>query len=106
MNKLLICSLLAIAAGHAMAQNSDASEQRAPVLDSKPQLAADAARQSRPMGQVRAAGGDELTSAVNDNIGADRAGQRGEQLARTRDQRHPGHAPSTQGGTPDSPGAK
>jgi hypothetical protein len=106
MNKLLTLSLLALVGTPAFAQNSDASSQRSPVFDSKPQLAAARAERSRPAGVVTQTHGDELASAQEAGVGADRAAVRGEQLAQTRSQRHPGHTQHTQGGTPDMADAK
>ena len=98
---------LAATAGLAHAQaGGDASSMRWPVLDSKPQLRAEAKKDARTPGKVKAVGGDELNTAESDNIGGDKSARSGQTRVALREARHPDRTPAQQGGTPDLPGAK
>jgi len=98
---------LAATAGLAHAQAvGDASSTRSPILDSKPQLRAEAKKDARTPGKVKAVGGDELKTAEDDSIGSDKSAKSGQTRVASREARHPDRKPAQQGGTPDLPGAK
>ncbi|AVQ85002.1 MULTISPECIES: cell envelope biogenesis protein TolA [unclassified Variovorax] len=98
---------LAATAGLAHAQaGGDASSTRSPILDSKPQLRAEAKKDARTPGKVKAVGGDELKTAEDDSIGSDKSAKSGQTRVASREARHPDRKPAQQGGTPDLPGAK
>ncbi|MDM0015219.1 cell envelope biogenesis protein TolA [Variovorax sp. J22P168] len=100
-------ALLALASVLAHAQPSgDASSNRSPILNSKPQLRAEQEKDARPSGKVKAIGGDELKSPEDDSIGSDKSAAAGQQRVTTREARHPDRRPPAQAGTPDLPGAK
>ncbi|MDM0032340.1 cell envelope biogenesis protein TolA [Variovorax sp. J22P271] len=105
---LAVLALAAAAAmGTAQAQPSgDASSTRSPILNSKPQLRAEAKKDARAPGQVKAIGGDEIKTAENDSIGNDKAGLTAQKHVASREARHPNRQVTPQGGTPDLPGAK
>jgi len=95
------------AIGTAQAQPSgDASSTRSPILNSKPQLRAEAKKDARAPGQVKAIGGDEIKTAEDDSIGNDKAGLAAQKRVASREARRPDRRATPQGGTPDLPGAK
>lgn len=102
---LLLASAFTISVVHAQ-PSGDASSQRQPIFNSKSQLRAEKQKDARPAGQVKATGGDERTSELNDDIGDDKSGKTAQRRVAAREKRYPGRTPTPQGGTPDLPGAK
>lgn len=107
MSRFLALSIVAIFATVANAQSDgDASSQRSPILNSKPQLRAEKQKDARPAGRVKSAGGDELATPEGDNIGSGSSAATAQKRVETRETRYPNRKPPQQGGTPDLPGAK
>lgn len=89
-----------ISAGvHAQAPAGASSEGQV-ITNSKSQDRAQAKDNAKVQGQVKKAGGDELTSTENDAIGTGKAATAGQNKINARDAKHPNRAQSTQGGTP------
>ena len=107
MSKFLTLSVIALFASVANAQpDGDASSQRSPILNSKPQLRAEKQKDARPAGRVKPAGGDELATPEGDDIGSDSGAAAAQKRVEKREARYPDRKPVQQGGTPDLPGAK
>ncbi|HSV58032.1 MAG TPA: cell envelope biogenesis protein TolA [Variovorax sp.] len=106
MSKVLAVMIAGMFAVGAYAQNPSGQSAEQGNTNSKSQQRADAKKASKPQGQVKAAGGDTLKTPEGGAIGADKAAASGEARKDTRDTRKPGRAKTTQGGTPDMPGAK
>jgi hypothetical protein len=70
------------------------------VAGGKAESAGEARKAMRPQGQVRPQAGDAAKTPEGSGVGTDRAAMAGERRAETRDERRPGKAKSTQGGTP------
>lgn len=101
MSKILAVMIAGFFAAGAYAQNpAGASSEQAPITNSKAQVRAQAKVSAKPAGKVKVAGGDEAKTAEGGAIGTDKAAIAGEKREQTRDARRPGHAKTTQGGTP------
>ena len=108
MSKVLAMMIAGLFAFAAHAQNPKAPEQGSPP-DPKAVSKAEAKRATKPQGQVKETGGpkNDQTGA----IGTDKSAMAGEKRAQTRDDRRRAKdgsvkPKSTQGVTPDAPGAK
>jgi hypothetical protein len=112
MSKILAVMIAGLFAAGAYAQNpSGTSDEQGNVTNTKPQQRATAKRSTKAQGQVKAPGGDAPMTAEGGAVGTDKAAQNGEKRAETRDTRRTNKdgskkRPTTQGGTPDMPGAK
>jgi len=107
MSKVLAVMIAGLFAVGAYAQNpAGTSSVQGNATNSKPQQRAEAKKDSKAAGQVKAPGGDAPKSAEGGAVGSDKAAVAGEARKDTRDQRRPGKKKTTQGGTPDMPGAK
>jgi hypothetical protein len=103
MKKILSAMIAGLFVAGAYAQ--PATQEAAPVTDTKPQIRAEAKKDARPAGQVKAMGGDEGKTAEGGAIGNDKAAVAGEKRKATRDARRRNKdgsikRKSTQGGTP------
>jgi hypothetical protein len=106
MSKVLAVMIAGLFAVGAYAQNPAGQSAEQGNLNSKSQQRADAKRATKPKGEVKPAGGDTLNTPEGGAIGTGKAAAAGEARKDTRDTRKPGRAKTTQGGTPDMPGAK
>ncbi len=107
MSKVLAVMIAGLFAAGAYAQNpAGTSAEQGNATNSKSQQRAEARKASKAQGQVKPAGGDTLKTSEGGAIGGDKASAAGEARKDTRDTRKPGRAKTTQGGTPDMPGAK
>lgn len=106
MSKVLAVMIAGLFAAGAYAQNPAGQTAEQGNLNTKSQQRAEARKAAKPQGQVRKTGGDTVTSSESAVVGNDKATAAGEARKSTRDQRKPGRAKTTQGGTPDMPGAK
>ena len=71
------------------------------IATGKSDAAAEARKARRPAKPTPKTAGDVTASAESSLRAPDKAEQAGERRAATRDQRRPGHARTTQGGTPE-----
>jgi hypothetical protein len=106
MSKVLAVMIAGLFAVGAYAQNPSGQSSEQGNVNSKSQQRADAKRATKPKGEVKPAGGDTLKSSETAVVGSDKSTAAGEARKDTRDTRKPGRAKTTQGGTPDMPGAK
>ena len=106
MSKVLAVMMAGLFAVGAYAQNPAGQTAEQGNLNTKQQQRAEARKAAKPQGQVRKSGGDTATSSESAVVGSDKATAAGEVRKSTRDTRKPGRAKTTQGGTPDMPGAK
>ena len=106
MSKVLAVMIAGLFAAGAYAQNPAGQTAEQGNLNTKSQQRAEARKNSKPQGQVRKSGGDTNTSTESAVVGSDKATAAGEARKSTRDQRKPGRAKTTQGGTPDMAGSK
>jgi len=106
MSKVLAVMIAGMFAAGAYAQNPAGTSAEQGNLNTKSQQRAEARKASKTPGQVKPAGGDTLKTPEGGAIGGDKASAAGEARKNTRDERKPGRAKTTQGGTPDMPGAK
>ena len=106
MSKVLAVMIAGMFAVGAYAQNPKGQSAEQGNVNTKSQQRADEKRASKPKGQVNPAGGDTLKTPEGGAVGTDKAAIAGEARKDTRDERKPGRAKTTQGGTPDMPGAK
>jgi len=106
MSKVLAVMMAGLFAVGAYAQNPAGQSAEQGNLNTKSQQRAEARKNAKPQGQVRKSGGDTATSSESAVVSSDKASASGEARKQTRDQRKPGRAKTTQGGTPDMPGAK
>jgi len=106
MSKVLAVMMAGLFAAGAYAQNPSGMSSEQGNLNTKSQQRAEARKNAKPQGQVRKTGGDTATSSETAVVGSDKATAAGEARKNTRDQRKPGRARTTQGGTPEDAGAK
>jgi len=107
MSKVLAVLIAGLFAAGAYAQNpTGTSPEQGNVTNTKPQVRAEAKKAAKPAGKVAPTAGDNAKTAEGGAVGTDKAAVSGEKRRSTRDQRRPGKRKSTQGGTPDMPGAK
>ena len=112
MSKILAALIAGLFAAGAYAQNpAGTTPEQGNATNSKSQQRAEARKDARPAGQVQAPAGDQAKTPEGGAVGTDKAAQAGETRAQTRDQRRRNKdgsvkRRSTQGGTPDMPGAK
>lgn len=106
MSKVLAVMIAGLFAAGAYAQNPAGQTAEQGNLNTKSQQRAEARKAAKPQGQVKPAGGDTAKSSESAVVSSDKATAAGEARKDTRDQRKPGRAKTTQGGTPDMPGAK
>jgi hypothetical protein len=106
MSKVLAVMIAGMFAVGAYAQNPSGMSPEQGNTNTKSQQRAEARKASKAQGQVKPAGGDTLKTPEGGAIGTDKAAVAGEARKDTRDTRKPGRAKTTQGGTPDMPGAK
>jgi hypothetical protein len=99
----MIAGLFAVGA---YAQNPAGTSPEQGNQNTKSQQRAEARKAAKTPGTRPAAGGDTLKTPEGGAIGTDKAAIAGEARKDTRDTRKPGRAKTTQGGTPDMPGAK
>lgn len=106
MSKVLAVMIAGLFAVGAYAQNPAGQSAEQGNTNTKSQQRAEARKNAKPQGQVRKTGGDTSSSSETAVVGNDKATAAGEARKDTRDTRKPGRAKTTQGGTPDMPGAK
>ncbi|MDM0112431.1 cell envelope biogenesis protein TolA [Variovorax sp. J22R133] len=106
MSKVLAVMIAGLFAVGAYAQNPAGQSSEQGNVTNKATERADAKKASKPAGQVKGPGGDAPLSTESAVTSSDKAAASGEARKQTRDQRRPGKRKTTQGGTPDMPGAK
>jgi hypothetical protein len=107
MSKVLAVMIAGLFAVGAYAQNpAGTSAEQGNATNSKSQQRAEARKDAKPAGEVKGPGGDAPKSLEGGAVANDKAAAAGEGRKQTRDQRRPGKKKTTQGGTPDMPGAK
>lgn len=103
-NKLYAFALVGMLAGSAFAQGNPPGAAVPPntpgIASDKATRAGEARKEMRPAVGVKPSGGDMKMAPEGGAIGADKAAVAGERRAETRDERRPGKARTTQGGTP------
>jgi hypothetical protein len=106
MSKILAVMIAGLFAAGAYAQNpTGATPEQGNATGSKPQVRAEARKESRPAGQVAPPAGDIAKTPEGGTFGADKAAVAGEKRAETRDDRRRNKdgsvkRKSTQGSTP------
>ena len=106
MSKVLAVMMAGLFAAGAYAQNPAGQSPEQGNQNTKSQQRAEARKNAKPQGQVRKSGGDTNASSESAVVGSDKSTAAGQARRDTRDERKPGRARTTQGGTPDMPGAK
>ena len=105
MNKILAAMIAALVAGGAYAQNPPGTTSQEQVItNSKPQQRAQAKDKAKSQREVGNTGGDEASSAVNDDIGSGKAAAAGQAKANSRMAKDPNAKPGQYQAPPNTPG--
>ena len=105
MSKILATLIAGLLTVGAYAQNPPGtSSQEQVITNTKPQERAQDRVDARPQGKVKQAGGDEVNSSLNDDIGSGKAAAAGQARANAREASNPGKTPGQYPAPPNTPG--
>ena len=105
MRQILAALIAGLLAAGAYAQNPPGtSSQEQVITNSKPQDRAQNKVDARPQGKDKKVGGDEVNSALDDNIGSGKAAATGQARANAREAANPGMTPGQYQAPPNTPG--